>query len=161
MKRWIGIFAVAILGTTACNKGISPQDSSVAQEAVTTQNYIFNVESVQPMGGRSIPMTSGYDLVISRGSVTATLPYFGRAYFPPTDPTQGGFRFTSNKFRYNATSNDKGGWNIQIVPEDVENVQELHLTIGADGYSSLHVNSINRQSISYYGYISKNKVATQ
>ncbi len=140
---------------------MSPQESSVIQEAITTQNYTFSVESVQPLGGRSIPMTPGYDLIINSSSVVATLPYFGRAYFPPTDPTQGGFRFTSNKFRYSVTSGDKGSWSIQIIPEDVENVQELHLSIGTDGYATLHVTSVNRQAISYYGYVSKNKVATQ
>jgi len=111
------------------------------------------------MGGRSIPMSAGYELIVNKQKVTTTLPYFGKAYLPPVDPTQGGFRFTSKKFRYNISNETKGGWDIQIIPEDVENVQELYLSVGADGYATLHVTSMNRQAISYYGYISKNKVA--
>jgi hypothetical protein len=159
MKHCIALLLLAALVSASCNKALNPQQSAVLQQSISSQHYTFKVESVNPATGGNIQMTPGYDLVINPGSVVATLPYFGRAYFPP-DPNSGGFRFTSKQFRYTATPDEKGNWDVVVIPEDIPDVQEMRLSISSDGYATLHITSMNRQAISYNGNILKNKVAT-
>lgn len=160
MKRLLYICMIAA-GLTACNKSINPQQESTAvQQSVNAQQYTFTATSASPLGGRNVQLTSGYDLEVSQHAVVAILPYYGRAYTAPIDPNYGGVRFNSKRFRYTATQDAKGSWDILIVPEDVPDVQQLRLNITSDGHATLYVTNTNRQAISYDGYISKNKVAT-
>ena len=48
-------------------------------------------------GYRSIYLSPYYYLKVSKDTVVAYLPYFGRAYTAPADPTEGGIKFTSTK----------------------------------------------------------------
>jgi len=127
-------------------------------EMITSQNFIFKAQSVFPQTGGVRQLTSSdYDLKISKESVVSWLPYFGRAYAAPINPSEGGIKFTSSKFEYLKTKKNKNRWDITIRPKDVSDVQTLYLTVNDDGRASLRVNSINRQSISFDGYIEENK----
>jgi hypothetical protein len=44
-----------------------------------------------------------------------------------------------------------------IQPKDASDIQDMSLTIYDNGRASLHVNSVNRQSISFDGYITEGK----
>jgi hypothetical protein len=105
------------------------------------------------MSGRVRQLTPDYDLKITKSSIVSYLPYFGRAYSAPLDPTQGGIQFTSKDFEYTATPRNKGGWDVLIKPKDYRDVQQMTLTISSTGYATLQVTSINRQPISFNGYI--------
>lgn len=124
---------------------------------ITSREYVFKARMVQPMRGIARQLTPEYELVISKDSVIAFLPYFGRAYSAPIDPSSGGIKFTSTKFEYTFKSGRRGGWDIQIKPEDVRDVQQLSLSIMEDGNGSLQVTSTNRQPISFTGYIKERK----
>ena len=139
---------------TSCGTASQTQDTSTnVESAVLSKNYVFTAQSVTPLGGRYRQLTSDYDLRVSTDKVVAYLPYFGRAYSAPIDPTQGGINFTSNKFAYQQTSRKKGGWIVTIKPTDVQDVRELTLTIASGGNATLNVISNNRQSISFDGYV--------
>jgi hypothetical protein len=86
-------------------------------------------------------------------SIVSFLPYFGRAYSAPLDPTKGGIQFTSTDFEYDQTARNKGGWIINIKPRDVQDVRQLTLTVTQSGSASLQVISTNRQGISFNGRI--------
>ncbi|MHA4806557.1 DUF4251 domain-containing protein [Flavitalea flava] len=134
------------------------QDKQAAKETaiknlVDSQSYVFKAQSAMPMSGRTRQLTSDYDLKVTKSSIICYLPYFGRAYSAPIDPTQGGIQFTSKDFDYTVTARKKGGWDVQIKPKDKRDVQQLSLSISQDGYASLQVTSTNRQMISFNGYI--------
>ena len=60
------------------------------QQIVESKNYIFKAESVNPQRGRFRYLTSAeYDLVVTSDTVIAYLPYFGRAYSAPINPSEG------------------------------------------------------------------------
>lgn len=121
---------------------------------INDQHFVFKPRNVIPMRGRSRNIsTDNYDLKITPDTITAYLPYFGRAYVAPMDPSQGGIQFTSVKFQYVKTSAKKGGWNIVIRPDDVGAIQQLTLSISSDGYASLQVTSTHRDPISFNGII--------
>jgi hypothetical protein len=128
------------------------------EKMITAHNYVFKAQTVLPTG--AVPnrqLTSDYDLRVSPDTVVSYLPYFGRAYTAPMDPTKGGIQFTSTKFDYKETQRKKGGWDILIKPHDIQDATQLSLNISETGYASLQVISNNRQPISFSGYIVEKK----
>jgi hypothetical protein len=108
------------------------------------------------LGGRFRQLnTSEYDLRIAGDSVISYLPYFGRAYSAPLDPSKSGIQFTSTNFKYEQSPRKKGGWNILIEPKDANDVRQLTLLVTESGSASLQVISNNRQSISFNGYVAE------
>lgn len=150
--------AVMILLSTRCSNEVYAQNGE--SEAVVTrilndQRYIFKAQQVMPSSGRSRNISSSnYDLTVTKDSVSAWLPYFGRTYSAPVDPTKGGFQFVSTDFDYNVTQNNES-WDITIKPKDTRDVQELYLTVFKNGNSTLRVSSISRQPISFSGVLSE------
>jgi len=129
---------------------------------IGNMNFVFQANYVNPQRGGSKSLDYGYDLVVSKDTLNAFLPYFGRAYTAPVDPTEGGIKFRTTKFSYTAKTNKKGGWSILIVPKernsnDMRDVQALRLSVTSDGYASLNVTSTNREPISFDGYIEERK----
>jgi len=125
---------------------------------VTNIDYVFKANYVSPQRGGSRALTSDYDLAVSKDTINAYLPYFGRAFVAPIDPTEGGIKFKTTKFDYKAKSNKKGGWDVLITPKDrnisdMRDVQTLRLNISQNGFASLRVISSNRDPISFDGYI--------
>lgn len=144
----------AIIGITGMCAA-QEDDRIPVSEMVDTKNLIFKAQWVSPSGGRIINMTGNYDLTIRPDSVIAFLPYFGRAYSAPIDPTQGGIKFTSAKFDYKTTKRKKNRWEISIRPRDITDNYQLFLTVYDNGKASLRVSSVNRQPIAFEGYVTE------
>src|SRR6266700_6064732 len=83
------------------------------KKAVTDQYYIFNAQTVLPLGSSTRQLTPDYDVRITKDSIVAYLPYFGRAYSAPIGQTEGGIKFKSKRFDYTSKER-KGGWDIQV-----------------------------------------------
>ena len=127
------------------------------QQIVDSKNYIFKAESVNPQRSQLRHLTSEYDLVVTGDTVIAYLPYFGRAYSAPIDPSEGGIKFTSSDFEYTVGKKKRRSWQIMIKPKDASDIQALYLTIFDNNKATLRVNSLNRESISFNGYITEGK----
>lgn len=163
MRPILSVVCTAIL-ISACagsRDGTTPNERAeiVARvnELINSKNYVFKAQTALPMRGRSFPLTSEYDIRVSKDSLIVWLPYFGRAYTAPIDPTQGGIQFTSTNFEYKATKKNRGGWEVFIKPNDAKGGEQFNLSIGAAGFGSLQVTSNNRQSISFTGQIAPGK----
>jgi len=152
------ITLLLLLPLTATFAQSNAEDKKAARQAaiknmVEGQNYVFQAQQALPLGGRTRQLTTDYDLKVTKESITSYLPYFGRAYTAPIDPTKGGIQFTSKDFDYNLTPNKKDGWTAVIKPKDNRDVQQMTLNISSEGYTNLQVTSINRQPISFSGII--------
>lgn len=123
------------------------------QNLIQSKEYVFVAQSVLPLSGRSMNLTSLYNLKVNGDTIVSDLPYFGRAFVAPINPAEGGIHFTSTDFSYDVKNRKKGGWEISIIPKDAKDVRQLFLTISEDGYASLQVTSNNKQSIGYNGYV--------
>ncbi len=129
------------------------------KKMVDNQNYVFMAQMALPMGWRSVQLNYDYSVIVSKDSIDSYLPYYGRAYVAPmnpTDPTETGIQFKSKNFEYKANSSKKGGWEFNIIPHDVKETRSFILNISETGYATLNVTSNNRQSISFNGYITEN-----
>ncbi len=123
---------------------------------VEASNYVFKAQSANPMRGGTFNLTSEYDLRVAQDTLIAYLPYFGRAYQAPMDPTDGGIHFTSTRFSYNKQET-KNGWEISVKPVDAKGVEQIFLSISQDGYANLRITSTNRDPITFDGYIEQKK----
>ena len=130
-------------------------EASMLASAIDKQHYIFKAQTMLPMTGFTRQLDGGYDLTISTDQINSFLPYMGRIYSPPMDPSQGPLRFASKDFEYIAQPAKDNGWNISIKPKDVNSVRQMNLSISGDGAATLQVSSNDRQPVTFYGYITE------
>ena len=124
------------------------------KEKIDSHTFTFNAETAYPMRFRPVHLTSSYDLKVSKDTLQVFLPYFGRAYVAPLDPTEGGIKFTSTKFEYSiAEGKRSGNWKVTIKTFAAGRSWLLFLDIWENGTARLMVNDAYRQSISFDGYI--------
>lgn len=151
-------FIIILMSLLPASVVLSQEDAALnVQEILETKNFIFKAETVSPARGRTRQLTTEYDVVVKPDTVICYLPYFGRAYTAPIDPSDGGIKFTSAEFNYILEKRKKQRWDLTITPKDARDVQVLYFTIFENGRASLRVNSTNRQGISFNGYVVKGK----
>lgn len=124
---------------------------------VTSQNYVFKALTALPVSGRIRQLNTDFDLRVSKDTIVSYLPYFGRAYSAPMNPSESPLSFTSTQFDYKVTSKKKRGWDVVITPRDLPDPRQIYLSIFDNGTASLTVTSNNSQSISFNGYITAKK----
>lgn len=172
MKTLNKLFLLLVLFSTV--QAMAQTDKATTAKLVEDQHLVFNATSAMPManadvtailnkmqngaGGGMIQLSGSlYQLKISKDSVEAYLPYYGRAYTASMNPDDSGIKFKSKKFNYKTTKKKKGGWIISIAPKDAKEVQNMILSVSESGYAVLNVTSNNRQAISFNGTIAEPK----
>ncbi len=150
MKKLVVLLMVSFLGLGMVHaQGL---DAARVKEVVASKSFRFIPQTAFPMGGSPRQLTPGFDMSISGDSLNTYLPYFGRAFTAP-DPGEGGFRFISKDFSYQAKEKKQRSWEIMIRPADNREVRQMVLRIFENGSATLQVNSNNRQPIHFNGYI--------
>ena len=130
----------------------------VAQSVIPTEDSRYNPRLMFPNGSNLYQLSSGYDLKVTPDTITAYLPFYGRAYTAPMDPSKGGIQFTTTKFDYKRTMR-KQNYEITITPKDAQDVRTVYITVSPSGYASVNILSQNRTPISYNGIIEPNPVS--
>ena len=119
---------------------------------IDSKNYIFKADLVLPNGGNSRQLIPGeYTMRLMKDTLTAFLPYFGRIFSASMD-TDPGIKFTSTNFLYTIKARKKR-LQVIITPNQVKEVSTLILDISDNGSAMLMVNSIDRQPVSFSGYV--------
>ncbi|RYE36622.1 MAG: DUF4251 domain-containing protein [Sphingobacteriaceae bacterium] len=159
-------FMFCLFSAEAQNTRAQKKQAKIAaiKKMVDNQNYVFMAQFANPLGWKTINLNYNYNVVISRDSVDSYLPYYGRAYvapYNPTDPAQTGIQFKSKDFDYQENTDRKGNYEVTIVPHDVKETRKFFLNISDEGYATLSVTSNNRQSISFNGYVTENLPKTK
>lgn len=153
MRNILFVLALASGLTTYAQSKDSAKTAAV-RSLVESQNYVFQAQTALPLHGATKLLSSSYSMLITPDKIACALPYFGRAYQAPIDPSTGGMDFTSKQFAYTIKPGKKGGWEIVIKPKDLkDDDRQLYLSISQDGYASLRVISRNEDAISYNGVI--------
>ena len=147
--------SLLLVKCSSTKSSTSNLEKGVIEKMVNDHSFIFVAERMDPLRGRSRILTSSYDVRVNNDSLVSYLPYFGRAYSAPMDPTNIGTQFTSTKFTYQINAEKNRQWRISIVPKDVQTIQELVFTIFDNGSTTLNVTSTSRDQISYSGYLKK------
>lgn len=132
-------------------------NSDEIRNMVDSSRFIFVAERVNPLRGNTRYLTSRYEVLIKKDSVDCNLPFFGRAFQAPVDPTKGGIQFVSTDFSYNTNLKNENEWQVIIKPNDKTGIQQLLFDIFGNGTATLNVVNTNRDPISFYGHIAKIK----
>jgi len=141
-------------------KSDEPLDAVSVKNMIDSQKFTFIPRYVNPVGGAKRNLSTGYEIVISKDTIVSYLPFFGHGYTAPVSPADVDFDFTSIKFSY-TISQAKNGWNISIKPKDQRYLQELFFRIFSNASASLVITSINRSTVSYDGFIGRNRMQVQ
>lgn len=121
-------------------------------EAVSAREYVITVDHAIPMQGRSVLLTYPYALEVRKDTVVSHLPFFGRAYSLPYGGGDG-LNFTGTSMEYASGTGKRGSYDISFKVTTREDTFSFSLNIYPNGSAFLSVTSVNRQPISYNGYI--------
>lgn len=156
MKTRINFFrkTLLVLMFPLCFGAAYAQNSEGSvKSAIEGRKFVFNAQTVLPNAARSQQISGeGYEVRVSGDSLVSYLPYFGRVYSVPLNG-EGGIKFTSTKFGYAVKNRKRGGWEIELQPNDVADVRKLVLTVFENGSATLRAMSNNRQPISFNGTV--------
>ncbi len=138
----------------------SNQFTFMATRANPANSDVLNIINSMPnaASARMLNLEHGYTLVLKEKELEVTLPYFGRMYTPSYDTSKNSFRFTSKDFSFTKNQNRKGNWTYTLKPKDADNVRTIYLEIYKNGNAYLSIDAIDRQPISYDGYLMKNEI---
>jgi hypothetical protein len=123
------------------------------KKLIESRSYVFIAESANPLSGSSIRLTSIYFLKINKDSLDSHLPYFGVAFRAPMGTNESPLSFLSTDFNYSMKKSKKGAFQVRIRINKPEDPDLMMLSVSNSGYATLSVNSMHRQTISFYGEI--------
>ena len=116
--------------------------------------FAYTVQSANPMGGKTIQITSSYTLEAKDGIYKAYLPYFGRAH-SASYGGDGGVEFEGEPTDLKISKNgDKRTITISFNIKNKDESYDCSLVTGGGGNGTLTIISSKRSTISYYGMVS-------
>lgn len=148
------IILIAVIGFSCKSSGSMTKEQTIAAigQKVESGNFSFIPQRAIPTNGRSVNISS-FEFKVSSDTIQSYLPYYGRAYSAPMFPDDNGIKFVSTDFDYNISPKNKGMWTININTNDTRRKYAMTLNVGETGYTTLTVNTSDRQPISFYGVI--------
>lgn len=160
------LIAILAITFTSCNVLKSDRsedylDATKLQEIITQKDFTFEANHVRPMQGRSRALTGDYTLKLSGDTLDVYLPYYGRAYSAPSNPSDGGIKLQTTEFEYTFKQRKNKSFDLTIKPLNIDNSDLRGIVIYINAYeggsASVNINMTNRQPISFSGTISANK----
>lgn len=160
MRTKLHIIMIALLsiGLVSCGStkttAQKQENASIVRQKVNDLNFTFTAKHAFPTSFKSVYLSPYYNVKVSSDTITSHLPYYGRAYSAPMDPTEGGIKFTSTTFNYEVKQGKKSGnWLVDIKVKDKGNNVSLLFDIWENGTARLTVSDSKRQPISFTGDI--------
>ena len=157
-KKTLITFIVVTMGLILFSCGTSQtalekaQQAELLSEHIKNFNFKFKATHAYPQNYKSIYLSSIYDVTVSPDTIKAYLPYYGRAYTPPMNPSDGGIKFVSTKFDYEVQAGKKSGnWLVRIHTKDTNRGYTLVFDLWENGKANLNVSHADKQSISFQG----------
>ena len=169
----IALFSMALFSLAACSATKSNVDKTAEQEKIGTLvqsgSFIYNATSANPLrigvlnilpngsGQQLRHLSPGYYVSVTKDSLKVHLPFYGRSYQAEMDPSKAGIDFESTDFKYSYESSKKGYFVATIKVNNQKSADRLILNISSNGYTTLQVQSINRDQMGFYGKIEAQK----
>ncbi|HEY2726729.1 MAG TPA: DUF4251 domain-containing protein [Parafilimonas sp.] len=124
---------------------------------VDSKHFTFEPITMTPSRGGLKQLTLGYFFKINGDTLKMYLPYIGRAYSAPINPSDAGFDFTTTHFTYASTAGKRNSTIVNIKTKDKVYNSEFSLTIYDNGSAYLRANASDKEPVSYNGEIKENK----
>ena len=137
----------------------------VAERANPTNPEVVKVMASIPGNNSSkmLNLDSGYTIEIRTDELEVTLPYFGKMYTENIEPDKKIYQitaedFATKDFTINKKDGKKGSTVFNIVANDQQNIKKMNMEVFKNGKAHVWVDSNDKQSISYDGYITTNLI---
>lgn len=159
-------FIIALFIGAMLMYGCGSSKSSIDKEVVASEireglmkpDFRFEATYVYPTGFKSMYLSPYYDVEVKSDSVKVYLPYYGRAYKAPMNPTDGGYGFISTDFEYEVEqTGEKGNWRVMLRFNDQGRALSFNFDVYENGSAHLNIIDTDRQPISFSGNLVKNK----
>lgn len=156
MNRYIIIFmtAVMISSCSSVSKSVRAERTDVAKREVKTnidnKRFTIDVNMAHPSGGKSVVLSSSYDVRIATDSVYCHLPYFGRAYSLPYGGGEG-LIFKGPTTDYMVEQGRGNSTNLSFNIRTSEDSYHFMMNIFSGGSSVITVQPNNKQAITFNG----------
>jgi hypothetical protein len=153
---FMAVFAASGFAQEKTKKQIKEEQKIEKQKQIeallNSKTFVFNATRALPQGGKSINLTSSYDVKFSPDLVESNLPYYGRAYSGVGYGGDAGMKFEGKPEEFTVTKGKKN-YSINGVVKGNNDTYRLSLTVSFEGSGSLSITSNNRSFISYNGDI--------
>ncbi len=160
MKRILILLVIVLVGANfgyaqkMTAKQRKEQKEQQIKELIDNSRFSFVAQSVLPMSGPKIDLTSYYFLSVDSMMVESWLPFFGRAYHVEYGSTDGGIKFKEKADRVSIQYDEKKKlYHIYLDVTTEKESYKIHISAGIGGSASMGIISNNRQSVSYFGVI--------
>ena len=154
------LFILATLSILLLSCGTTKSALEKAEKAQLYDNkfenldFKFMADYAYPQSFQSVYLSPLYDVTVTPATVTAYLPYYGRAYRAPMNSSEGGIKFESTDFESEVEKGrEDGEWIVTIRTNDTSRPFTLYFHLWNNGTARLDVNDQDRQSISFKGTI--------
>lgn len=174
MKKFINILSAAMLIVflnSCASAGAIPSEkvatllqsgefTFMAEKANPTNYDVVNVMNSLPTSSssRMLDLDYGYTIQLKKSELAVELPYFGRMYNPSYDTSKNSYRFTSKDFTVNAQPGKNGSTVYTMLTKDQPNIRRIIMEVFKNGKAYVSIDSNDRATISYNGYIMENTV---
>lgn len=135
---------------TAARTTDGPQAAGTAPAATPPDSLRITVALATTQRGSTIPLSADFFIELRGDSVTAQLPYFGRAYVAPMG-TDNVLHFATRITGFSAERGDGGTRRMEFKARTVEDLFRFRITIHADGQAEVDVYPQRRDRISFDG----------
>ncbi|HHV03895.1 MAG: DUF4251 domain-containing protein [Bacteroidales bacterium] len=114
--------------------------------------FEISFDRANPARGKSIILSPVYEMKFQNNRVSTYLPYFGRFYTAPADPTKLAIELVDREVETAIKKDRRKSYSIIFSTNITANETiTFYLRISASGTASLSINSSSRAIISYLG----------
>lgn len=153
----VAVAMVAGLSARLQNDGVTAGSTATAQPVDTAGGHTrICVNMAITMRGNTIPVSADHILELRGDSVTACLPYFGRAYSAPMG-TDNVLDFSVRASGMTVESTDDGAKRITFSARTIEDLFKFRVTIYDNGRATIDVQPQQRERISFDGYVDEGR----
>lgn len=155
LNRSLLILGIAynVAGCVTSKDNLGSTKTTNIKSQLDNKSWTFVAQSALPMAGRTIQLNGNNELVVKNDSMQSNLPYFGRVFSAPISPSDGGYNFSAPIKTYLISDRNKRGFEVLLSPQDRSNGEKFNLRVFENGTAMLTVSNINRQPISFNGYL--------
>lgn len=151
------VLAVTALTLCGCaSLKMTPEEKATMeaqiQENLDNRTFYIEVDQMLPRRGASRHVTN-YSLTVDGDKLISHLPYFGQAWNLPYGGGQG-LSFESKISDYIESYPKPDRRQIALATNNGEDSFVFVIEVFSNGKATIDVRSRNRESISYYGYMS-------
>ncbi|MDR0659729.1 MAG: DUF4251 domain-containing protein [Prevotellaceae bacterium] len=144
----------AIISCTSIEN--TSKNANLITNKVMGKKYSIDVRMAEPMRGKTVPLSYGYELTVKADTAYAYLPYYGVAQRVPYGNTDGGIKFKETIKDYSIHPNKKeNGWDISFSVDGRDYDYRINLSVFDNGNATITVNSADRDVISFWGEVKR------